>query len=171
MVGLTINNSDEKFALRQNDLILLNHKDLIRFALFCTYQAKESWDKVPEAIEAIKVTELWLNNKVDSATCKIVSEKSLKAINKLREGASDTDMCDDIDGNAYAAVYVSAAVYDDSWRLNYANACVHCAIRTFFNSKHCPAFQSKIIKEQWGFYNELLNFDDIAEKALLGVEV
>ena len=123
------------------DLHILKHEFQVRFALFCTYQVKDRWDKTPSCIEAVKIVELWLEGKASSEECRAAGL------------AADY---------AASGVVVSFTAFAAA---NVSNAGAYIA-----NAADYAASNLAEILEQWDFYNELLHFDAIVEKALLGEE-
>ena len=143
--------------MSQEDLSLLSHNFQVRFALFCAYQVKDKWDKIPECYKAIRVVSLWLEGKASSEEC--------SAAGRAASGAQSNN-----GGNAnYAVAYTAYTTVvtrtNDSSTYIAANASYAAAYAV-----DVAGVSTKIIGEQWNFYNELLNFDKIAEKALLGEE-
>jgi hypothetical protein len=61
---------DIEFKWENRELLLkeLPHKDVVRFALFCAKQVV-SQNQIPEAKEAIKVVELWLEDRATQGEC------------------------------------------------------------------------------------------------------
>lgn len=161
---------DAKYMERisQEDLSLLSHNFQVRFALFCAYQVKNKWDKIPECVKAIRVVSLWLEGKASSEEC--------------RSAAVDLDVLKfaaDYNANCYGgyiAGYVAFAAADAVHAVINAGYAVAFTYGTAYSTDTIAAdatraFSTKILKDQWAFYNELLHFDEIVEKALLGEEV
>jgi len=125
----------------EEELLLLSHKDCVRFAVFCAEQVRDSWENIPECVAAIETVERWLEGKATEEEC-------WKAANAAR-----------------AAHYANTAYYA-AYAVAYAAA---YAAHTGANAAY--ARNPHLIEAQWEYYNELLYFDDIAEKLLLGETV
>ena len=119
------------------ELELLSHKDIVRFAVFCAEQMRDSWENIPECVVAIETVERWLKGKAAEEEC-VNAASAASAANAAADVAYTA---------AYAAVHAANAAYAAS---------------------HAAAGKSHLIDAQWNYYLELLHFDDIAEKALLG---
>jgi len=117
------------------ELLLLPHKDIVRFALFCAEQVKEGWKGIPECVAAIETAERWLEGKAAEEECRVAAD-------------------------AAAAAYATSAAYTA-----YATSAANAAYATYYAAAYG---NPHLIEAQWEYYNELLHFDDIAEKALLG---
>ena len=139
------------------ELLLLSHNFQVRFALFCSYQIEKQWKNAPKSVEAIRVTELWLEGKASSAECCEAGRAASGAQSSNGGNANYAVAC-----TAYTTVVTRT---NDSSTNSAANAS-HAADFVV----DVAGVSAKIIGEQWNFYNELLNFDKIAEKALLGEE-
>ena len=77
-------------------------------------------------------------------------------------GASDIE---DVRAAAYAAYAAAHAAADAAYA---ADAAAYVAAYDAAYAANAAAGKSHLIEAQWNYYNELLHFDDIAEKALLG---
>jgi len=124
------------------ELELLSHRDMVRFALFCAEQVKEGWRDIPECVSAIETVKRWLEGKATALEC---SEAAYAASTTVYAGTSAT----------YNTYNTAQAAASDEYASYYA-----CAAGGFSSQL--------VIKEQWEYYEELLHFDDIAEKLLLG---
>ena len=133
----------------EKELLLLPHKDCVRFALFCAEQVKDSWKDIPECVRAIETTERWLEGKASAEECKVAAYAA-----DAHAAAHATDDA------SHAAAYATYAAYA------YA---AYAAAAYSANAAHTAAYGNPhLIEAQWEYYLELLHFDDIAEKALLG---
>ena len=146
----------------EEELSLLPHKDCVRFALFCAEQVRDSWKDIPECFVAIETTERWLEGKASAEECRNathVADAARYAAHYANTTAYDAYYA------AYAAAYAAyaASAASDASDAAYAAArAAHYATATY------AAKKSHLIEAQWEYYNELLHFDDIAEKLLLG---
>ena len=137
----------------------LSHNFQVRFALFCTYQVKDRWDKTPSCIEAVKIVELWLDGRASSEECRVAAHAADCAVGSVGGVV--------VSYTAFAAANVSNA---GACAADYnAGACACTASAAA--GGYAGTSKDKVIKEQWDFYNELLHFDEIVEKALLGEEI
>jgi len=146
----------------KKELELLSHKDIVRFALFCAEQVKEGWKGIPECVVAIETVERWLKGKAAAEECRNathVADAARYAAHYANTTAYDAYYA------AYAAAYAAyaASAASDASDAAYAAArAAHYATATY------AAKKSHLIEAQWEYYLELLHFDDIAEKLLLG---
>jgi len=150
-----------KFLVVQAELLLLTPQDCVRFALFCAEQVRDSWKDIPECVAAINMVERWLKGKAAEEECVNASSAAYDAAYAANAAA------------AYAAAYAAsaaanaanadAAYSDATAAANAANAANAAS-----SAAYAAAGKSHLIEAQWNHYNELLHFDDIAEKALLG---
>ena len=130
-----------------NNIKGLSHKDQVRFALFCSYQVKYKWKDIPSCVEAIRVTELWLEGKATAQECHTVA--CIASTDSFRISVS---------GSAASAAYSVcsgapwASAHEVSINANY----------------DLNLDRISIIKEQWKYFYELRDFDVIAEQILLG---
>jgi len=142
----------KKVGPKEEELELLSHKDIVRFALFCAEQVKEGWKGIPECVVAIETVERWLKGKAAEEEC-VNAASAASAAN----AAADV---------AYTAASAAASAAADV-AYTAAYAAVHAA-NAAYAASHAAAGKSHLIDAQWNYYLELLHFDDIAEKALLG---
>jgi hypothetical protein len=120
----------------------LSHKDQVRFALFCDYQLKSKWSRSIKVKKAIKLVELWLEDKATTEDCQafLDSERNMRqypySIPTIARYHVSAEYA------AGASDYVLAAfVYDYK--------------------------QKDIMRAQREYLNELLYVDDIFEKIVL----
>jgi hypothetical protein len=153
-------------TITEEHLKKLSHKMQVYFALFCANQVKENWTNIPECIEAIRVTELWLEGKASSKECKVAAAAAAAAAYAAAAAAAAdaadaaaayaaADAADAADAAADAADAADAAADAADAAAAYAYAAAYAA-------------KGKVIKGQWDYYNELLNFDKNFEKVVLG---
>ena len=150
-------------TLDLDELKLLSHKDCVRFALFCAEQVKEGWRGVPECVVAVETTERWLEGKATKGECKVTSDAAYAAYS----AANATNAA----YAAYnAAYYAAAAAAANAAYAAYAYAASATAYAAYANAAYAASANGKphLIEAQWNYYEELLHFDDIAEKLLLG---
>jgi hypothetical protein len=162
-----------KFLVVQAELLLLTPQDCVRFALFCAEQVRDSWKDIPECVAAINMVERWLKGKAAEEECVNASSAAYDAAYAANAAA------------AYAAAYAASAAanaanadaaYSDATAAAYAasdaayaaDAAAYVAAYDAAYAANAAAGKSHLIEAQWNYYNELLHFDDIAEKALLG---
>ena len=82
---------------------------------------------------------------------------AIEVAERWLEGKATKEECKDAAYAAYAAAAYAA----------YAYAAANAAANAAFAAA-AYANKEKTVGEQWEYYNELLHFDEIAEKALLG---
>jgi len=146
----------------EEELKLLSHKDCVKFALFCAEQVKEGWRGISECFVAIETAERWLEGKATEEECRNathVADAARYAAHYANTTAYDAYYA------TYAAVYAAyaASAASDASDAAYAAArAAAYAAATYANGK------PHLIEAQWEYYLELLHFDDIAEKLLLG---
>ena len=146
----------------EEELLLLSHKDCVRFALFCAEQVKEGWKGIPECFVAIETAERWLEGKASAEECRNathVADAARYAAHYANTTAYDAYYA------AYAAAYAAYAASAASDAAAYAYAAARAA---HYATATYAAKKSHLIEAQWEYYLELLHFDDIAEKLLLG---
>ena len=143
----------------KKELELLSHKDIVRFALFCAEQVKEGWKGIPECVVAIETVERWLKGKAAEEECVNAAYAVSAAANAVYAAAYATYA-------TYAAVYAAHAAYADA-----AHAAVHAANAAYYATSAAADGKSHLIEAQRNYYLELLHFDDIAEKLLLGATI
>jgi len=143
----------------EEELLLLPQQDCVRFALFCAEQVRDSWKGIPECVSAIETAERWLEGKASVEECKVAAYAAYDAAYYAAYAA-------------YAAVHAARAV------ARATRAAVHAANAAYAaDASHAAAYAAyangkpHLIDAQWEYYNELLHFDDIAEKLLLGESV
>jgi len=135
------------------ELSLLSQQDCVRFALFCAEQVRDSWKGIPECFVAIETTERWLEGKATEEEC-------WKAANAATTAAVRAARATYAANAAYAAYAAYAVAYAASAASSAAYDAVYAANAAYGNPH--------LIEAQWEYYEELLYFDDIAEKLLLG---
>ena len=163
-----------KFLVVQAELLLLTPQDCVRFALFCAEQVRDGWKDIPECVAAINMVERWLKGKAAEEECVNASSAAYDAAYAANAAA------------AYAAAYAASAAanaanadaayaaysaYSTANATNAAYAADAAAYVAAYDAAYAAnaaAGKSHLIEAQWNYYNELLHFDDIAEKALLG---
>ena len=131
------------------ELNKLPHKYQVMFAVFCVEQVtKYLDDKTRElALKAIAVTKLWLEGKASVEDC-------MKAADAAYAAAYAADV-------AYAAYAAYAAAY-----VAYAAYAADAADAAYAADAE-DASKEIIVKEQWDYYYELLNFYSNFEKIVL----
>jgi len=137
---------------------LISHNFQVRFALFCANQVRNVWKGIPECVEAIRMAELWLEDKATSKECEVAAYAASAAASAAAAYASSAAAY-----ATYAAASAASAAASAA-SAAYAASAASAASAAAYASED----KAKLIKEQWAFYNELLNFDEIVEKALLG---
>ena len=149
----------------KEELELLSHKDCVRFALFCAEQVKDGWKDISKCFVAIETAERWLEGKASAEECRNathVADAARYAAHYANTTAYDAYY------TAYAAAYAAyaaSAASDASDAAAYAYAAARAA---HYATATYAAKKSHLIEAQWEYYLELLHFDDIAEKLLLG---
>ena len=155
----------KKVGPKEEELELLSHKDIVRFALFCAEQVRDSWKGIPECVVAVETTERWLEGKASAEECRVATRAAYYACAATRAANATTRAATRA---AYAAYYAANAAYAAS-HAAYAYATSSAA-----NAASYAAYANgkpSLIEAQWHYYQELLHFDDIAEKTLLGVNI
>ena len=156
-----------KFLVVQAELLLLTPQDCVRFALFCAEQVRDSWKDIPECVAAINMVERWLKGKAAEEECVNAAYTASAAANAAYAASAAAFA----DAYAYYATYTAAIAANsaaDAARATYA--AVHAA-NAAYAASHAAAGKSHLIDAQWNYYLELLHFDDIAEKLLLGATI
>ena len=154
-------------TLNLDELKLLSHKDCVRFAVFCAEQVKDGWKDIPECVVAVETTERWLEGKATKRECKVASDAAYAAYS----AANATNAAYAAYTAAIAAYYAAAA---NAAYAAYAYAASATAYAAYANAAYAYAYAASangkphLIEAQWNYYEELLHFDDIAEKLLLG---
>ena len=123
--------------ITQKELLLLSHNFQVRFALFCAYQVEDKWKPFPEAIEAVRMAELWLEWKASSKECEVAAHAANVAYAAANAAANA----------AYAATNASYAAYAASYAASGKD-------------------KAKLTKEQWDYYNQLLSFHEEFERVM-----
>ena len=157
----------------EKELKLLSHKDIVRFALFCAEQVKDNWKDIPECVRAIETVERWLEGKASAEECRntayAADAHAVYTASAAAHAAHATDAA------AYYATYVATrAAYSANAAYAYAAAAAAayaahtdaCATSDAYD--YAAYGNPHLIEAQREYYNELLHFDDIAEKLLLG---
>jgi len=128
---------------------LLSHKDKVRFALFCTKQAKQT---VPEAIACVRVVERWLDGKATTDECERVANAAYAAsvtyanANAARAAAHAANAASNVASNATAY-----AAYTAAYIAYVATAAADAAIK----------------QAQEAYLYELIHINTIVEQVLL----
>ena len=144
----------------EEKLVLLSHKDCVRFALFCAEQVKEGWKGIPECVVAIETVERWLKGKAAEEECVNAAYTASAAANAAYAAAVAANAAYTAAVAAYSAAYADAA-----------HAAVHAANAAYYATSAAADGKSHLIEAQRNYYLELLHFDDIAEKLLLGATI
>jgi len=136
-------------------LSFLPKKFQVMFGVFCAMQVKDVWENNKDSVEAMNAVEGWLDGKVNEAECErvgyIVRGSCLRAPSTSRLFG------------AYVPSYIAFSVSRHTEHI-LATVCWDIA-----NDKLIDEDEAKMrCVAQWNYYNELLHFDDIAERALLG---
>jgi hypothetical protein len=141
------------------DLHKLPHRYRVMFAIFC---AEQVVDLVREqdkevCVKAIDTAKRLLKGEVSKEECRAATNAAYAAA----YAASDAYAC----AAGYATVYAggAACAADAAGCAAYAAACAANAY-----AFHADKNENKVIKEQWNYYNELLNLDENLEKILVG---
>ena len=154
----------------EKELKLLSHKDIVRFALFCAEQVKDNWKDIPECVRAIETVERWLEGKASAEECRntayAADAHAVYTASAAAHAAHATDAA------AYYATYVATrAAYSANAAYAYAasSAAAYAAdYAAAYAADYAAYGNPHLIDAQREYYNELLYFDDIAEKLLLG---
>lgn len=142
----------KKELITRQDLGKLSHAYQVRFALFCAYQVKPHWEKIPECVKAIEITEKWLVGEATAEECRVAAL-----------AAAATANIDTTYNTAYDAAYDAAhAAYVAYAAAQAASAATYATYAAYAASKN----RQKLIDEQWDFYNDLLNIDKRLEDAI-----
>ena len=152
----------------KEELELLSHKDCVRFALFCAEQVKDGWKDISKCFVAIETAERWLEGKASAEECRVAAYAAHDA---AYSAANATNAAYAAYTAAIAAYYAAAA---NAAYAAYAYAASATAYAAYANAAYAAAYAASangkphLIEAQWNYYEELLHFDDIAEKLLLG---
>jgi len=130
------------------ELSLLSQQDCVRFALFCAEQVRDSWKGIPECFVAVETAERWLEGKASAEECRNTAYAATTAAVRAARAT-------------YAANAAYAAYAADAYAYAASSAAAYAADYAAYGNPH-------LIEAQWNYYEELLYFDDIAEKLLLG---
>jgi len=175
----------ESAVVSNHSISLLPHRFQVMFAMFCARQVEFLWGDFPQYVKAIKMVEGWLDGEVSIEECK----EHCYFLAGYTEHTSEILY-------AMAAVYGTLKTTWDPFYASYAAFNTACCIATYYDAaihyaadaassshdtSNLPASSVAIemanamnaskenaLKAQWEYYRELLHFDDIAEKALLG---
>ena len=142
----------------RKELELLSHRDCVRFAVFCVEQVKDNWKDIPECVSAIEVANRWLEGRATAEECEIAA--------RFTYATTSVDYGTHTNNRSHSTTYATtyAAVYATNSICNTANSASDAAYAV-----HCVVAENPwLAQAQWEYYLELLHFDDIAEKALLG---
>jgi len=157
----------------EEELLLLSQQDCVRFALFCAEQVRDSWKGIPECVRAIETTERWLEGKASAQECMNTAYAATTAAVRAARATYAADAV------AYAVVHAARAVayaaYAASHAVAYAAYAANVAAANavaYATIAYTAAYgKPHLIDAQRNYYEELLYFDDIAEKLLLGETV
>ena len=163
---------------RKKNINKLSHKDKVRFALFCARQVEHIWKSVPEAVEAVKVTELWLIGKATSEECSANAADAADAATYAAAYAA-ANAAYAANAAAYAAVAYTAyaaanaaadAAADAADAVAYtAYAAAYAAVAYTAAADAADAATYADTKiEQMEYLSDLLHLDSIFENVLLG---
>ena len=167
----------------EEELLLLSQQDCVRFALFCAEQVRDSWKGIPECVRAIETTERWLEGKASEEECRntayaatTAAVRAARATNAASHAARATYAADAVAYATYAVVHAARAVayaaYAASHAVAYAAYAANVAAANavaYATIAYTAAYgKPHLIDAQRNYYEELLYFDDIAEKLLLG---
>jgi len=156
--------------VRKKELLLLSQQDCVRFAIFCAEQVKEDWENIPECVNAINIVERWLEGKATEDECKVAAHAAYAAA----DAAADAYAASAAANAAYAASAAADAAASYS-AYAYAASSAYAAYAYYAADAASTAYAADgnphFINAQWNYYNELLHFDDIAEKLLLGATI
>jgi len=154
--------------VRKKELLLLSQQDCVRFAIFCAEQVKEDWENIPECVNAINIVERWLEGKATEDECKVAAHAAYAAA----DAAADAYAASAAANAAYAASAAADAAAIAAYSASHATYATYAAYAYYAADAASTAYAADgnphFINAQWNYYNELLHFDDIAEKALLG---
>ena len=138
------------------DLQKLPHNFQVRFALFCAKQVVDLVEPKYKQVcdNAILTVERWLDNKATAEECRAAAHAAAYTAAYAANAA------------AYAANAAAHAATDAAYAANAAAHAAHAADAPYpaVNASHN---KEQTIKEQWDYYNELLNFDKNFEEIVL----
>ena len=135
-------NKVNRTEITKKNINLLLHKDKVRFALFCAKQVKQT--KL-EAIECIRIVELWLDGKATMDECRAAATAAYYAVYAA---------------NVASHVSVYATAYTAAYAVTDAHRSTAYATRYASNTKH------EVIKQEEYLY-ELIHINEIVEQILL----
>ena len=160
----------------EEELLLLSQQDCVRFALFCAEQVRDSWKGIPECVRAIETTERWLEGKASAEECRNTAyAATTAAVHAARAAYAAHNAA----YAAYTAVHAARAVAYAAYAASHAAAyAAYAANVAAANAADVATVaytaahgKPHLIDAQRNYYEELLYFDDIAEKLLLGETV
>jgi hypothetical protein len=139
--------------ITKEQLSELSHKDQVRFALFCAYQLKDQWVSPSGCMNALKVVEMWLEDKANIEECS-------KATKIFWTYCHNEDMV-----VLYALAATHFCVYT-----SYVSISENAMLASKFVISHIapsPNSTHFVIQEQRDYYNELRYIDNIFEDIVL----
>jgi hypothetical protein len=106
---------------------------------------------MPECVKAIEAVEGWLEGRVSSEECRVAAAAA------AAYAAYAT--------TAYATANAAAAAASAADAANAAAAAAYAADAAAYYYA-AGIDRDKLIQEQWDYYNELLNIDEVIERAI-----
>jgi hypothetical protein len=146
----------------------LPHRYQVMFAIFCAEQViglvREQDREV--CLKAIEVAKRWLRGEVSEEECKAAAGyASATGANAAAYASGAAPYAAHAAARAARAAYASVNAADAAFAAIYAAGAADIAHAA---GGYADKNRNKVIKEQWGYYNELLNLDENLEKILVG---
>jgi hypothetical protein len=137
---------------RKDDLAKLSHTFQVRFALYCARQVPQT---TPEAIRCIEVVDRWLIGEASSEECHAAAASYTSS-----SAASAAYAASAAAASAASAAYAAYAAYTAAYAAYAASASsAYAAYAADIN-------KAEVIADQWTYYYELLNMDEVLERGL-----
>ena len=107
--------------IETKNLTKLPHNFQVRFALFCASQVRNGWKGIPECVEAIRMAELWLEDKATSKECKVAAYAASSTASAASYAAYDAALAA---ASAANASEDKAKLIKEQWA--FYNELLHC---------------------------------------------
>jgi hypothetical protein len=151
-------------GITEEKLQELSNKDQIRFALFCANQVIGVWSCEPDFVNAIKLVELWLEDKATVEECADAARITNNIINRLLDKRDKGFHVSDYYLNSLLAadytIYATSNFENLGIILRASRSCANAA---YYASNASPI----LIKYQIDYYNELRFVDENFERIVL----
>lgn len=146
--------------LNKDDLAKLSHRFQVSFALFCAKQVLHLTN-LKEAHECIRIVEAWLVGEASSEDCRKAADIAATYAAGNANANTTADAYSAVNAVAYTAAARAAARAYSAAAYSATAAAGYAAAVSISNKEN-------IIKAQWDYYFELLEFDDRFENIVIG---